>query len=424
MYNIVTATENELINSELKNTQKYNIDFSDIIYQEALIEIIKNKDVDKVIVYENLPGEKEKEEFFRELVNIKINVEIIVIVDKINKKSIEYFSQFNILKLIDSKEITIDNLINVIENEVIKEELNSKKDNQEKQENFNTNNLPTVNKINYDKKIITVNGNNGAGKTTFAINLGITIEQTTNKKVLIIDLDTITASVENFLNIEKLNNKINIDNDKLCVLNYFIECIQKDNFDFPIFLNGVIKYNRCKSVDIITGNTSMFVCQNVLCEKYYNKILEKAKELYDYIIIDTNSNLFLDSTKWAIEKSDITYFVLEGTYRDITNLKNSLIIFSKSWDIFMQKIKIILNKKTNYSLDKNIIKDICNIDVIAEFEYLQDYIKCLNNGNPIVLYNKDVLKKYKKIIGVEDGKKSLLELIGGKIIDNKSFKNK
>ena len=206
MYNIVTATENELINSELKNTQKYNIDFSDIIYQEALIEIIKNKDVDKVIVYENLPGENEKEEFFRKLVNVKTNVEIIVIVDKINKKSIEYFSQFNILKLIDSKEITIDNLINVIENEVIKEELNSKKNNQEKYVSLNANSLPTVNKINYDKKIITVNGNNGAGKTTFAINLGITIEQATNKKVLIIDLDTITASVENFLNIEKLNN--------------------------------------------------------------------------------------------------------------------------------------------------------------------------------------------------------------------------
>ena len=168
----------------------------------------------------------------------------------------------------------------------------------------------------------------------------------------------------------------------------------------------------------------MFVCQNVLCEKYYDRILEKAKELYDYIIIDTNSNLFLDSTKWAIEKSDITYFVLEGTYRDITNLKNSLIIFSKSWDIFMQKIKIILNKKTNYSLDKNIIKDICNIDVVAEIEYFHDYIKCLNNGFPIVLYNKDVLKKYQKIIGIDDRKKNLLELIGGKIIDNKSFKNK
>lgn len=416
MYNLITATENETINNELKKTQKYNILFSDIAYQEALIEIIENKLIDKVLVYENLPGGKKKEDFFKTLIENKKETEFIVIVDKIDNKTKDFFHKYNISKLIDSKNITVENINKTIDekNIIIKRE--EKKE--AKKDFFNI--------LGYDKKVTTVSGNNGAGKTTFASNLAIALAKNTNKKVLLIDLDTINANVETFLDIPKINNKTNmsLEDDKLCVLNAITEYIQKNTFNFDMFSKLVIPYNRYKNLDVITGNTSMFVCQNVLCENYYNLILEKANQLYEYIVIDTNSSLFLDSTKWAIQKSDITYFVLEGTYRDLKNFKNSLAIFAKAWDVLISKLKIVLNKTNSFSLNSENVKNIINIDVIGEFPYSQDYIKTLNNGMPVILYNKTILAKYEKIIGAVPNKKSLLEIIGGKIVDNKSIKNK
>ena len=49
-----------------------------------------------------------------------------------------------------------------------------------------------------------------------------------------------------------------------------------------------------------------------MSEECYNKLLTAAKEKYDFIFIDTSSNIFLDSTKWSLQESNRVLFETGG----------------------------------------------------------------------------------------------------------------
>lgn len=403
MYNIITAIGNENINNELRNVNKYNIVYGDIMYQEALIEVIEKNNIDKLILYDNLVGSLNKFDLIEKLLQVKDTLDIIVILDKQDTKFTNFLISKGVFKIIDLNEITIEliceNIDNKIENEKEKglyNEINKLK------EKIQT----TTKEINirpYDKKVITVNGTSGSGKTTFLVNLAITLARSYNKKVLIIDLDTITASVDKFVDISIFNKNVitNLDTDKKCVLNYLADSIEKNNFDFDVLTQSVMQYQKQKNVFVLTGNTSMFVCQNVLNTNHYSKILEKAKEMYDYIVIDTNSCLFLDSTKWSLQNADIIYYLFEGTYKDFSNMKNSLIIYKKAWDILYDKFEFILNKCNKHSLSKTEISNLDNsINISSCINYSDKYIEGLNNMIPVVFNSINEKIVYENILGI------------------------
>ncbi|MBE5821722.1 MAG: hypothetical protein E7311_03930 [Clostridiales bacterium] len=410
MYNIITGIGNENINNELRKLEKYNILFGDIAYQEAVLDVISKNNIDKLVIYDELDGELDKKEFIEAIIDTKQNIDIIIILDKENKEFINFLISKGIFKIINSEEITLELLCKNIDNEI--ENPNEKKlynqiiDLKEKLNNTKNLNSVTIRNV-LDKKIITVNGLSGSGKSTFVSNLAITIAKEYNKKVLIIDLDTTTANIDKILGVNKLNKEIicNLDNDKRCVLNYMVDCIQKDNLDYDIFEKSVITYPKEKNVSIITGNNSMFVCQSILCDNYYNQILNKAKQLYDYIVIDTNSSLFLDSTKWALENADLIYYIFQGNYTDISNMKNILYIYTKAWNVLFNKIKFILNKQTRFSLNRQSINDIeKDLEIVQVFDYKDKYIESINNNVPIVFTDIIEKQKYQELLGIYDKK--------------------
>ena len=57
------------------------------------------------------------------------------------------------------------------------------------------------------------------------------------------------------------------------------------------------------------------------------KVLSKLNNKYDFIFIDTNSNIFLDSTKWALQECSRVLFVTEDSN---ISLKKNLIILQKN----------------------------------------------------------------------------------------------
>lgn len=195
------------------------------------------------------------------------------------------------------------------------------------------------------------------GKSTIAANFAKALSENTSSKILILDLDTLSGNIDEIFEVNKvpLNVEISIDENKKCGLNYVAELISKNRFDSNVFEELLIDIG---GIDFLSGNTSLYYCQNVLKEEYYEKILECAKEKYDFIIIDTSSNVFLDSTKWALQKANRIFFVTENNYLCMKKSEQLINSFTEVWGIWKDKIQIIINKKDPNGIDTEIVKKI------------------------------------------------------------------
>ena len=76
---IITAIGNPYINNKLREISDYEIVGKYIQYQEGILELIEvKKDIDIVILSNNLPLEIEFKELINKIINLKKNIEIIV----------------------------------------------------------------------------------------------------------------------------------------------------------------------------------------------------------------------------------------------------------------------------------------------------------------------------------------------------------
>ena len=162
----------------------------------------------------------------------------------------------------------------------------------------------------------------------------------TSASVLLIDLDTLNGNLDEILEINRVpqNIKIAMDDNKRCGLNYAVELISKNRFDANVFEELVINIGN---VDVLTGNTSLHYCQNVLNENHYNTIFECAKEKYDFVIIDTSSNIFLDSTKWALKRASRILFTIENNYISVKKATQFLNVMVDVWGVWKEKLRLL-----------------------------------------------------------------------------------
>ena len=197
----------------------------------------------------------------------------------------------------------------------------------------------------------------GARQSTVTFNLSKRLKERSDSKILVIDFDTLSGNIDELFDINKIpqNVELNIDIDKKCGLNYAADLIRKNRFDANVFEEIVINKN---GVDILTGNTSLYYCQDVLCEKIYEKIIEVAKEKYDFIILDTSSNIFLDSTRWCLQKATKIMFVIENNYLNIKKASQLLDIIINTWGVLKKKINIIINKESLKGVSIDLIENI------------------------------------------------------------------
>lgn len=116
-------------------------------------------------------------------------------------------------------------------------------------------------------QVLAISSPNAAeGKSTTALNIAITISQL-EKKVLIIDADAHRPSI---------HKKLKISND-VGILNLIV-----NNTD----INDAI-YSHNDYLDVITCGTNSTKPSEILNSENFDALLNKFKEKYDYIIIDT-----------------------------------------------------------------------------------------------------------------------------------------
>ena len=115
--NIITAILNEKINEELSKQKDITIVCKDILYQEALLEILeKNKNIDFLILNSNLPGERKIIEIIKIIKEKYKKIKIILFTEKIE----EDLFYLKVYKKYSIKELNKDLIISIIKNKNIK----------------------------------------------------------------------------------------------------------------------------------------------------------------------------------------------------------------------------------------------------------------------------------------------------------------
>ena len=149
------------------------------------------------------------------------------------------------------------------------------------------------------KIIISTSTIKGEGKTFTALNLALTYSSL-NKKVLLIGADLHNPQIHKYLNIEKSVSGL---------INYLLD----NNFDWK---SSLVKANSDLNCDIILGGVIPPNPAQLLTNGNLEKLIDEAKAIYDYVIIDTPPSLLVSDTLSMVHLSDVVLFVTRCNHTD------------------------------------------------------------------------------------------------------------
>lgn len=401
---ILTALQNPKTNEILKEKTKYNIIETDIQYQEGIIEVLeKNNKIDLIIVSELLPGNIGFKDLINKIKTINNDIEIIVILENKNYKLKEFLMQKNIKSIFYNNEITIDELINVIEEknkakkeieinneikllrEIIME--NNKKIEQNKKDkkiskiinilkkqknkiikNKKISNLKIIkNKTNKNSKvknkIISVVGTPGVGKSIF---ISLFSKNVKNKKILIIDFDIYNKSLDLIFGYNTKNQKE----------------------------KSTIKVNN--NIELLS-KIEIFFKENYIEKNKIRNILNSFSKKYDLIIIDNTSEYSCEYTKEILKNSDSIIFLSDANLIELNKTKKLLEKYINKWKIEKEKFNVVFNKININSINNKILNNLfSDFNILGKINFSNKYNLIINNN--LKMLNKNINKEYINII--------------------------
>ena len=321
------------------------------LYLKGIYKIFYNNKIEiNDIIYLIKNDLNENEKIIQELENlknilIKNNININNGENLINKKEINNYE--------DKK---INNILNKTKNNILNKKQN--------------------NKI-INKKIISILGTGGVGKSIITINIANLLKEN-NYKVLILDFDVLNNSLNTILGVDKYPEKIK---NKI---------LKNDLINNKINIKELIlKIN--KNIDLISGINLIFDYKYKISSSKIKNILEELIEKYDYIIIDNSAECFFDYTKNIIINSDINIFLVEGNLTEIKKAKRMLEIYNNEWKIEKEKIELLINKYNKYSIKDKTIKNLFDeYKILGKINFNKKYNNLINKN-----YKNNILLKFK-----------------------------
>jgi len=368
---VVTALGNEEINLKLKNNAQLEIIGKDIQYQEAVIEILDSiETVDLLILSSILPGEFNIKEFINIIKYKKPDIEIFIILEKENEELKEFFISKGINNIYYNNKITLNEILEKI-NELNNKNIINKKINNLEEIILNKNILLSAkNKIKKiikiiksnrlknnkknNRKIITIIGAKKIGKTIFSLILSLNIK---NKKILIIDFNS-------------------------------------DNNNMKVIIGNKVKKNLVKwknKIDIL-------FLENLKDKGTIEENLNMYMERYEYIIIDLG-NVCKEAS--ILKKTDEIILLVEPNLLGLTETKRILeeVIYNKK--SHPDNIKIVFNKKCDTSINSIFLRKIfADFEIVGSIKYDKNYNLFINTNGKIITnkIKKEYIKNIKRII--------------------------
>lgn len=398
---ILTALQDPKTNEILKEKTKHNIIETDIQYQEGILETLeKNNKIDLIIISQLLPGNIGFKDLINKIKIINNNIEIIAILENKNNELKDFLKQKNINSIFYNNEITIDELINVIEEKdknkkemeinkeikLLKEIIleNNKKIEQNKKEkkinkilsilkeekikiikNSKINNIKKFkNKTNKTQnKIISVVGIPGVGKSIF---ISLFSKNIKHKKILIIDFDIYNKSLD-------------------LIFGYNTKVQQE---------KAIIKINN--NIDLLS-KIEIFFKESYIEKNKIKNILDSFSKKYDLIIIDNTSEYSCEHTKEILKKSDSIIFLSDANLIELNKTKKLLEKYVNKWKIEKERINVVFNKININSINNKILNNLfSDFNILGKINFSNKYNLIINNNLKIL--NKKINKEYINII--------------------------
>ena len=398
MKKIITAIGNPILIEYLNKEEDIIVIGNDIQYQDGIFELLeKDNNINLIIISEIIIGENTIEKLIEKIKIINKNIKIIIILENKNEELENKLIAKGIIKIFYHNNIEINKFIKFIkenkenenENEELKQEINDLKnlilenkkiDEENKSKKINNkikNNLfeklnnKYLNKkiVKREKEIISISGPNGAGKSIITVNLA-KVMALKKEKILIIDFDILNNNIHTILGVKK----------HLIKNNYEIE-------------NLIINLN--KNIDLLSATEFLFGSKEKIDINEIENTINKLKEKYNKIIIDTSSECFFDFTKTIIKLSNKNIFVTDTNILEIKKAKELLNIYINNWKINKNKFNILFNKYNKESISINILKELfCEFNIIGFLKYNSKYNKLINKNNRFNLIDKKLKKEY------------------------------
>lgn len=344
---VITAIGDEYLNSKLRKYEEYEVIGKDISYAEGILELLEvKKDINIIILSNKIAENEDFERIIEELIKIK-NIEIIVFLKEKNEYLENYLNIKKIFKIyfLDNNgyKLFFENILNKnkLENEIesLKKLIISSKKNTKKI------------KIKYVKDLKLYKRKSENLRCKFGIHK-------TNNDCKTIVISGVCGSGKTMIS-KVLMNFIKCKNRKVFLLNLKAKTLESNS----VFDTYEIK-----------------------------KYIEKIKQKYDYLIIDTNNDF--KNIKTVLYSGDKIIFLVEPNLSEIEKAKNILDVYINDFEVNADKIKIVFNKTNKYKMAESILEELFEgFEIIGEIKYSENY-NLIINKNKIENYSK---KEYEKI---------------------------
>lgn len=339
---ILVALDNKEIKEKLNikyGNKVYNYDFS---YKEDVIEYLKRYSDDYIILTRlDLPGNISYKEYILSLKKLSNKSKIVIILNKLNIDDRKFLYANEIFNIIEGNEIDIDVIYNQIETEdkVVYKTIYKKP---------NENNT---------RRSIAVLGTNGAGKSFVSYLIANSIAKYTKKDVALISMDSKNSCQEILGNI----NCIDFETSE------YINEISKNEENVEKYVNQSNYYKNLWYI-ISKNNYNQKNNNNINIKKF----IENLENKYNYVVFDTSTCYLNTDVSQLIDWVDEIIFVINPNYISLKQAKFLLDFLSNSLNVKNNKIKIVVNKIGEFSLDIRQIKSILKLDnKIMNIKYLK-----------------------------------------------------
>lgn len=417
MNKIVTAIGNKNINLKLKQEEKIEVIGEDIQYEDGILELLEKEiNINFLIISEEIVNKNKIINLIEKIKIINKYIKIILILENKDEELENILFGKGIYKIIYNNQMTITDLIKILnkkddEDELKKEIINlrklimenSQKNNLNKIKNkINLNNLKNKftekiyiikntekNKI-INNEIISISGPSGVGKSIISVNLAKALSYKQDK-ILLMDFDILNNSLYTILGVKNYPQNIEKNTDIGMMKN--VDKININEFNVE---NFIIKIN--KKIDLISITDLLFYKERKVDIIKIEKIINKLKQKYNTIIVDTSSECFFDLIKEIINNSNKNVFVAETNLLEIKKAKQLLNIYINKWKIKKEKINILFNKYDKECVNIKLLKFIFNeFNILGVLKYNSKYNKLINKNNKFNFYDKKIRNEYIKI---------------------------